>query len=93
MTKRQIAFGVICFLVGILVGMEIVGNIDSSCTWRCPTCHERHHRSEVLCNGRRRGVRGGSHKEKSSVILYSRMPLACKKPDQRKRDNRVAPSI
>jgi hypothetical protein len=28
MTKRQIAFGVICFLVGILVGMEIVGNID-----------------------------------------------------------------
>ncbi len=23
MTKRQIAFGVICFLVGILVGMEL----------------------------------------------------------------------
>jgi hypothetical protein len=28
MTKRQIAFGVICFLVGILVGMEIAGNLD-----------------------------------------------------------------
>src|SRR5258708_12470999 len=28
MTKRQMAFGVICFLVGILVGMEIVGNLD-----------------------------------------------------------------
>ncbi len=29
MTKRQIAFGVICFLVGILVGMEIAGNLDA----------------------------------------------------------------
>jgi len=28
MTKRQMAFGVICFLVGILVGMEIAGNLD-----------------------------------------------------------------
>jgi len=28
MTKRQIAFGVICFLVGILVGMEIAGHLD-----------------------------------------------------------------
>jgi preprotein translocase subunit SecG len=28
MTKRQIAFGVICFFVGILVGMEIAGNLD-----------------------------------------------------------------
>jgi hypothetical protein len=28
MTKRQIAFGVICFLVGILVGMELAGNLD-----------------------------------------------------------------
>ncbi len=28
MTKRQIAFGFICFLVGILVGMEIAGNLD-----------------------------------------------------------------
>jgi membrane protein DedA with SNARE-associated domain len=28
MTKRQIAFGVVCFLVGILVGMEIAGNLD-----------------------------------------------------------------
>jgi hypothetical protein len=28
MTKRQIAFGVICFLIGILVGMEIAGNLD-----------------------------------------------------------------
>ncbi len=28
MTKRQMAFGVICFLVGILVGMEIVGSLD-----------------------------------------------------------------
>jgi len=27
MTKRQIAFGVICFLVGILVGMEIARNL------------------------------------------------------------------
>jgi len=29
MTKRQIAFGVICFIVGILVGMEIAGNLDA----------------------------------------------------------------
>ena len=28
MTKRQMAFGVICFLVGTLVGMEIAGNLD-----------------------------------------------------------------
>ncbi len=28
MTKRQIAFGVTCLLVGILVGMEIAGNLD-----------------------------------------------------------------
>ena len=28
MTKRQMAFGVVCFLVGILVGMEIAGNLD-----------------------------------------------------------------
>ncbi len=28
MTKRQIAFGVICFLVGVLVGMEVAGNLD-----------------------------------------------------------------
>jgi hypothetical protein len=28
MTKRQMAFGIICFLVGILVGMEIAGNLD-----------------------------------------------------------------
>jgi hypothetical protein len=28
MTKRQMAFGVICFLVGMLVGMEIAGNLD-----------------------------------------------------------------
>ena len=28
MTKRQMAFGVTCFLVGILVGMEIAGNLD-----------------------------------------------------------------
>jgi membrane protein implicated in regulation of membrane protease activity len=28
MTKRQIAFGVICFLVGVLVGMELAGNLD-----------------------------------------------------------------
>ncbi len=28
MTKRQMAFGVICFLVGILLGMEIAGNLD-----------------------------------------------------------------
>ncbi len=28
MTKRQIAFGVICFLVGLLVGMEIAGYLD-----------------------------------------------------------------
>ncbi len=29
MTKRQIVFGVICFLVGVLVGMEIAGNLDA----------------------------------------------------------------
>ena len=28
MTKRQMAFGAICFLVGILVGIEIAGNLD-----------------------------------------------------------------
>ena len=28
MTKRQMAFGAICFLVGILVGMEIAGYLD-----------------------------------------------------------------
>ena len=28
MTKRQIVFGVICLLVGVLVGMEIAGNLD-----------------------------------------------------------------
>ncbi len=28
MTKRQMAFGVICFLVGVLVGMELAGNLD-----------------------------------------------------------------
>ncbi len=28
MTKPQMAFGVICFLVGILLGMEIAGNLD-----------------------------------------------------------------
>ncbi len=28
MTKRQMAFGAICFLVGLLVGMEIAGNLD-----------------------------------------------------------------
>jgi len=28
MTKRQMAFGVICFLIGILVGMELAGNLD-----------------------------------------------------------------
>ena len=29
MSKRQIAFGLICFLVGILVGLEIAGNLDA----------------------------------------------------------------
>ena len=29
MTKRQIVFGVICFLVGALVGIEIAGNLDA----------------------------------------------------------------
>ena len=29
MTKRQIAFGVICFLVGVLAGIEIAGNLDA----------------------------------------------------------------
>ena len=28
MTKRQMAFGVICFLVGILVGMELAGSLE-----------------------------------------------------------------
>src|SRR2546430_14634686 len=28
MTKRQMALGVICFLIGILVGMDIAGNLD-----------------------------------------------------------------
>jgi hypothetical protein len=29
MTKRQIVFGAICFLVGVLVGIEIAGNLDA----------------------------------------------------------------
>ena len=29
MTKRQMVFGVICFLVGALVGIEIAGNLDA----------------------------------------------------------------
>ena len=29
MTKRQMAFGVICFLVGTLIGIEIAGNLDA----------------------------------------------------------------
>jgi hypothetical protein len=29
MTKRQIAFGFICFLVGVLIGIEIAGNLDA----------------------------------------------------------------
>jgi membrane protein implicated in regulation of membrane protease activity len=29
MTKRQMVFGVICFLVGVLVGIEIAGNLDT----------------------------------------------------------------
>ncbi len=28
MSKRQIAFGVLCFLLGILVGIEIAANMD-----------------------------------------------------------------
>ena len=29
MTKRQMAFGVICFLLGLLIGIEIAGNLDA----------------------------------------------------------------
>jgi len=29
MTKRQMVFGLICFLVGVLVGIEIAGNLDA----------------------------------------------------------------
>jgi len=29
MTKRQIVFGVICFLLGVLLGIEIAGNLDA----------------------------------------------------------------
>ena len=29
MTKRQTVFGAICFLVGVLVGIEIAGNLDA----------------------------------------------------------------
>lgn len=28
MTKRQIIFGAICFLIGVLIGIEIAGNLD-----------------------------------------------------------------
>jgi hypothetical protein len=28
MTKRQLAFGATCFLLGLLVGMEIAANLD-----------------------------------------------------------------
>ena len=29
MSKRQMVFGLICFLVGVLVGIEIAGNLDA----------------------------------------------------------------
>ena len=29
MSKRQMVFGAICFLVGVLVGLEIAGNLDA----------------------------------------------------------------
>ena len=29
MTRRQIVLGAICFLVGVLVGIEIAGNLDA----------------------------------------------------------------
>ena len=29
MSKRQMIFGLICFLVGVLVGLEIAGNLDT----------------------------------------------------------------
>ena len=29
MSKHQMAFGFICFLVGVLVGLEIAGNLDA----------------------------------------------------------------
>jgi len=29
MTKRQMVFGVICFLIGMLIGVEIAGNLDA----------------------------------------------------------------
>ncbi len=29
MSKHQMAFGAICFLIGVLVGLEIVGNLDA----------------------------------------------------------------
>ena len=29
MSKRQIVFGAICFLIGVLVGLEIAGNLDA----------------------------------------------------------------
>ena len=29
MSKRQMVFGVICFLLGVLVGIEIAGNLDA----------------------------------------------------------------
>jgi hypothetical protein len=29
MSKRQMVFGAICFLVGVLVGLEIAGNLDT----------------------------------------------------------------
>ena len=29
MSKRQMVFGAVCFLVGVLVGLEIEGNLDT----------------------------------------------------------------
>ncbi len=29
MTKRQMTFGITCFLVGLLVGLEIAGSLDA----------------------------------------------------------------
>lgn len=28
MSKHQMAFGAVCFLVGVLVGLEVAGNLD-----------------------------------------------------------------
>ncbi len=75
MTKRQNTFGFICFLIGILAGMEIAGNLDVLvrlvitvailllCVYLVLPYHEGHEPAGVLRNVYRQGIGRGSHRE------------------------------